>query len=171
MLTFLIAYLLNCPVDSLNEGKIITSKETFKGNVQVDLERNQAVLKEGNSYTHHYARDIKHVIVIQPDGNITKYVSASFGLNADFSLFEQLSSGKVELLYREGLKLNKYDDVTFPPYYMRINNSVYSIEEKKQVLEAFDDQKPLVKDFIKNENIDFDSRYDLKKLFDYYSTL
>ncbi len=171
MLVILFSLLLNCSIDSVNEGKIVTNTETYQGNVQVDLERNQAVLKEGNTYKHHYARDIQRVTIVEPDGNKVRYVSASFGLNADFFLFEQLSSGKVELLYREGLKLNKYDDVTFPPYYMRINNSVYSIEEKKQILEAFDDQKSLVKDFIKNENIDFDSRYDLKKLFDYYNTL
>jgi hypothetical protein len=171
MLTLLLTYLLNCSVDSLNEGKIITNKETFQGNVQVDLERNQAVLKEGNSYTHHYARDIRQVTVVKPEGKIIKYVSASFGLNADFFLFEQLSNGKIELLYREGLKLNKYDDVSFPPFFMRIENSVYSIEEKKQVLEVFDDQKSAIKDFIKTGKIEFDSRDDLKKLFDYYNSL
>ena len=106
------------------EGTIITYTDSIEGHIKVDLEQNTVVLREGNSYKHYYARDIKKV-VLQSEGSIIQYASYPFGVNEDHFLFEELSTGQVPLLFRRGLKFSKYDETTFPPFFMAIEGSVY----------------------------------------------
>lgn len=152
------------------EGVVITHTDSISGDVSVNLERNEVVLRNGREYKHLYARDVKKIL-LKAEGKA--YVSAPFGLNEEYFLFELLSEGgRAQLLYREGMKLSRYDETTYPPYFIKIGPSVYSFGgDKKQVFEIMDAFKSEIKDFIKDKNISLDSRSDLIKLFDYYNQL
>jgi hypothetical protein len=152
------------------EGTIVTYTDSLSGSIQIDLNENAVVLRVGNSYRRYYARDIKKV-VLEGDGGQSIYASYPFGLNAEHFLFEQLSAGALSLLYREGLKFSKYDETNFPPFYIAIDGSVYSLGGKKQVLEAMEDEKDLIKEYLRENKVDFEDRNSLVGLFDYYNSL
>ena len=151
------------------EGIVITHNDSLTGSVRVDLERNEITLQKGREYKHLYARDIKKVILKTMD---KAYVSAPFGLNEEYFLFELLSEGKVMLLFREAMKLSRYDETTYPPFFVKIGPSVYSFGgDKRQLYEIVGEKKSDVKSFIKDNNIDLEVREDLIKLFNYYNHL
>jgi hypothetical protein len=153
-----------------NEGIVITNTDSISGQIKVDLEQNRITVREGNSYSYLYARDIKKV-TIKKEEKDQVYITAPFGFNSEWFLFEALSDGKLPLLYREGIKLSKYDEEEFPPIFMKIDESVYSLDSKKQVLEAMNDRSGDVKNYLKSNKTNFSDKEDLTKLFDFYNSL
>jgi hypothetical protein len=136
-----------------NEGLVITQTDSLKGSVQVILDSNQVIYRNGNIYRSLPASQVRRVEVEQ-NGAPMIYLSGSFGENKKAYLFEVLSDGKLPLLYREGIRIRQYDDTTFPPYFMKIGISMYSLSDKKQLMKAMSDQKEAIREYMKTYDID-----------------
>ncbi len=146
---------------------VYTVTDSITGSVQVMMQSNQIMVKTESEYMNMHARNFTKVVL---GGGKKIYHSAPFGFNSSWFIFETLSDGKVPLLYREGIKMSDFDENTFPPFYMLIDGSVYSLESKKQVLEVFDDQKDIIKDYMKDNKVDFEDRESLTNLFSFYNS-
>lgn len=152
----------------MGSGTIETHTHTLSGEIRIDVDRNQVLIKEGLSYNLVHASNIKRVNLISKDKT---YTCASFGENEDWMIFEILSEGKIPLLYREGIKMSRYDETEFPPFYMLVGSSIYPLDSKRQLLVVFDQYESRIKSFLKDHKTSFADRKQLTSLFDFCNNI
>ena len=151
-------------------GYAITHTDTIFGKISLNLQANQVLLKKDNSFVNFSVRDLKKVL-IEKHGQEYIYYSAPFGINNEPFLFRALSDGKLPLLYREGIKFNKYEEDVLPPYFVLIVQQVFTLGEKKEIIGLFTDHRKDIQTFIKSENIKLKSEEDLIRVFNHYNSL
>ena len=150
------------------DGLVVTKVDTIHGKVEVDLVRNIVKVRSGSKYYNMVASQVKKVIVYEP-GFPRSYFSGSFGPDNQYILFEILSTGKVNLLFREGVKFSQFDEEAFPPFFISRDNSIYSVSTKKEFLSHLDQRAEEVKAYLKQNKTSFGSKADLVALFDFYN--
>lgn len=150
------------------DGLVVTKLDTIRGKVEVDLVRNIVTVREGTKYHSIVASQVRKVIINEP-GNPRGYFSGSFGADGHYILFEILSMGNAILLFREGVKFSQFDEESFPPYFVSKENSIYSVNSKKEFLSHLEDKAEAVKDFVKANKISFTKKADLVSLFHFYN--
>ncbi|PIB36101.1 hypothetical protein BFP72_12195 [Reichenbachiella sp. 5M10] len=160
--------------DPHNEsGFIVTPDEVIYGDVTINVDGNDLMIRTGRHIYNWTADKVTKVAVINPETGMTeKYVSGTFGMNEQNFFFEVLSDGKIVLLYREGLKFSKYDELEYAPYYVLMDGVIHSLaQSKKEFMGLFaEHHENEMSDFIKEKGIDLKNRSDLTKAFDYYNT-
>ena len=162
--------LLALPFYITADGLVVTNNDTIKGTVQVLFENNQVILRSGNVYRSLNADQIKRVEEVK-DGQRQVYVAGTFGENRKAFLFKVLSDGDLKLVYRENIRMDTYEDTVFPPFFMKIGHSFYSLSQKRQLIAAMKDHKVEVLNFIDENDLDIDNEESLVALFDYYNSL
>lgn len=165
-----IIYLGTLFINITGDGVVLTNTDTIRGTLQINLQNDQLTIKGENGYQFLHADQINRVEV-NTSSESKIFISCSFGEDTKIRFFEVLSDGKLQLVYREGIKMDCYDDKEFPPFFMKIGLSLYSISDKRQLLDAMDDRKEEVKLFIKENGLDVSSRESLIALFDSYNSM
>ncbi len=152
-------------------GFVLSFGEMITGDIKVDLEKNNVLIKEGKNMSFLPASKVEKVMQIATNGQQEIFYSGNFGLNNKPLLFQALVDGTLPLLFREGLKFNEYEDDTYPPFFIYKNDQIFSLgESKKEMIAVFDSEfQNEIAQFIKENKINVKSREDLVSLFNYYN--
>ncbi|MEJ7677071.1 MAG: hypothetical protein WKG06_04175 [Segetibacter sp.] len=120
---------------------------------------------------------IKYFII---DGHRFEIISPVEGEVGNKGLYDVAFTGKVSVLVKRVKSIKSGQRAEDPnlfreedEYYLKKGKSVYNVSNKKDVLQAFDDKKDIVKIFIRKNNLKFkkDIEKDLITTAAYYSTL
>lgn len=153
-------------------GYVRTYSETLEGDVQVNLEGDDLMIRSGrNIYNWTADKVISAAMIDEKTGEQIVYVTGTFGMNTNQFFFEVLSGGKMSLLYREGLKFSEYDEEVYPPYYILLEGSIHSMpQNKKEFLALFDGEyADEMADYFKSKTIDLDDKIELSSMFSAYN--
>ncbi|MBU2913970.1 MULTISPECIES: hypothetical protein [Reichenbachiella] len=151
---------------------VVTSGETIRGVVKVNLERNDLMIRSGRHIYNWTADKVDQVSVLDPStGERHEYLTGGFGMNEGSFFFEVLSVGQIVLLYREGLKFSQYDETTYPPFYILQDGVLHSLaQNKKEFMSLFDgDYASEMSDYFKSNDVDISDRMKLKQMFTHYN--
>lgn len=153
---------------------IISHGKVIFGDTDINLEYEDAIIRSGNDIIHYPPNQIDKVAVIdETTGDVELYHSGSFGLNNKQYLFKILVEGQTTLLYREGLKFSAYEDTGYPPFFILVNNQVYSLsDDKKELLKQLDSnfQKEIAS-YIKENKLDLSLQNDMIQMFNHYNLM
>ncbi|SMD37070.1 hypothetical protein SAMN04488029_3222 [Reichenbachiella faecimaris] len=153
---------------------IISHGKTIFGDTDINLVYEDAIIRSGNDIMHYPSSQIDKVAVIDhATGDVELYHSGSFGLNQKQYLFKILAEGQATLLYREGLNFSAYEEMEYPPFFILIDNQVYSLSaEKNEMLRQLDNgfQREISR-YIKEHKLVLTNEEDMIKLFNYYNLM
>lgn len=152
----------------VSHGKIIF------GDTDINLEYEDAIIRSGNDIVHYPSSQIDKVAVIdEKTGDVELYHSGSFGLNNQQYLFQILVEGQTTLLFREGLKFSAYEETIYPPFFILVDDQVYSISsDKKEMIKQLDSRfQKEISSYIKDNKLDTSIKEDMMKLFNYYNLM
>lgn len=147
-----------------NSGYLITHSDSLKGAVSIDLESNTVLLKTQSGIYNHSAKQVDKVVFFDNNGMFKTYVSGYWGADHQSILFEELVGGTNPLLFREGVKFDQFDDEDFPPYFTRKGESIYSLGNKRDILNLFQNENEIAA-FVKKNKLNVKIREDLILLF------
>jgi hypothetical protein len=177
------------PFELWHDGKIVLeSNDTLRGLVKYDIQQDivQFTLDDKTIETFAPRKTLFFEIF---DTSVHKYrqffslpFAATHGYEAPM-FFELLEEGKLTLLSREALELRTYNS----PYYMGsytrqvLINKFYFMNEKglislfmgnkKDLLQLMGNKADAVTDYIKMNRLDYENKYDLAKIVEYYNSL
>jgi hypothetical protein len=178
------------PFEFWHEGKIVLeSNDTLKGLVKYDLQNDLLQLKAKNQLESYSARKVLFFEIF--DASAKRYrtfYSLPYSQNNTYNtptFFELLAEGKLTVLTREKLE---YRTVSSSFYYygtytrLVLTNTYFllkpngKIEElpnpkKGDWLELMDNKVDEVKAFAKENRLDFDDKYELTRIIEYYNSL
>jgi hypothetical protein len=177
------------PFEFWHEGKImLESGDTLKGRVKYDMQQDIIQFNIPNQTAEAYsARKILSFEIF--DNTVRRYrlfFSLPYASNTNYKapiFFELLEEGKMTLLAREALEYRTYNNAYFVGSYTRlvlVNKYFFlkengNIEEflgkKNDLLEMMGKKAETVEKFIKVNRLQFDEKYDLIKIVDYYNSL
>ncbi len=155
-------------------GYLVTRGNMLIGTVQIDMIKNQASLETEEKMEFFSAKETQKAAIIDPKtGELCVYYTGTFGMNSSPFFFEALTDGDLPLLYREGVKFNKYEETPFPPYFILKEGVVYSLGfSKNEVLEVFSNEyQDEMAGFIKSNKLKLNKKEDLISLFEHYETV
>lgn len=149
---------------SYQKGTIIVAGDTLSGNIKLQLEDDNVVLKNDAHYQLITAREVK-----------VHTTDASFvGLEVRdrWRLFELMFSGEngTMIVFRENFKFKPTDPTIIGPIFIYQKGQFQEIKKDKEVLDVFGDDENWMSWHIKAENLDLTSKEDLIKVFKYYKT-
>jgi hypothetical protein len=177
------------PFELWHEGKImLESGDTLKGQVKYDMQQDIVQFNRPNQTAEAYsARKILSFEIF--DNTVRRYrlfFSLPYANNTNYKapiFFELLEEGSMTLLAREALEYRTYNNPYFVGSYTRlvlVNKYFFlkengNIEEflgkKNDLLELMGKKADAVEKFIKVNRLQFDEKYDLIKIVDYYNSL
>ena len=144
----------------------MTTTGRISGSIQIDLDNNTVQVKDGLNYKYLTASQVIS-ITIMDKGNKKVYQTLPFGQNQEKYFFEILSFGHFNLLYREGLRANAFETEELPPYFIALEEAIYPLEGKKQILGLMEPYDPAIKSFLKDNGIDLNEENSLIYLFEH----
>ena len=106
----------------------------------------------------------KMAVFFDNKGAVRTIVSGHWGSDQQAYLFEAIVTGTAPLLYREGLKFEQHDDEDFPPFFTKVQNSVFSLGNKRTIL-SFLEGMGSYGDYIKEHKLKIKEKQDLILLF------
>jgi len=177
------------PFELWHDGKIVlvegdTLRGLVKYNIQQDLVQFNSSDRKVEAYTPR-----KVVFFEIFDASVHKYrqfYSLPFTTPAGYEapiFFELLEDGKMTLLSREALEMRTYNSPYYVGSYSRLVlvNKYFFLNEKagitsfsgtkKDLLELMEKRAGEVEDYIKTNRLDFDNKYDLARIIEYYNSL
>jgi hypothetical protein len=172
-----------------HEGKLVLeTSDTIKGLVKYDMQSDLLQVKVKNQLESFTARKVLFFEIF--DSTVKRYrqfYSLPYSANNTYKtpiFFELLSEGKLTLLAREKLE---YRTVSSSFYYygnytrlvlvnqfflLKPNGNIEEFMGKKSDwLSTMDDKETEVKEFAKQNRLDFESKYELTRLVEYYNSL
>ncbi len=172
-----------------HEGKVVLeSNDTIKGVVKYDLQSDLLQIKAKNQLESFTARKVLFFEIF--DTTVKRYrqfYSLPYSQNNTYKtpiFFELLSEGKLTLLTREKLE---YRTVSSPYYYygtysrlvlvnkyflLKPNGNIEDFEGRKSDwLSLMENKEEDVKAFAKENRLDFDDKYELTRIVEYYNSL
>ena len=172
-----------------HEGKIVLeSSDTIKGLVKYDMQSDLLQVKVRNKLESFAARKVLFFEIF--DTTVKRYrqfYSLPYSQNNTYKtpvFFELLSEGKLTLLTREKLE---YRTVSSPYYYygnytrlvminqfflLKPNGSIEEfIGKKNDWLSLMENKEEDVKAFAKENRLDFDDKYELTRIVEFYNSL
>ncbi|MEP2026549.1 MAG: hypothetical protein ABJH98_01645 [Reichenbachiella sp.] len=163
----------NASINDKDEYIVSHGKVIF-GDTDINLAYEDAIIRSGNDIVHYPSSQIEKVAVIDDKtGNVELYHSGSFGLNNRQYLFQILAEGQTTLLYREGLKFSAYEDTEYPPFFILVNDQVYSLSsDRKEMLKQLDNSfQKETNNYIKENKLTLSNQEDMIKLFNFYNLM
>jgi hypothetical protein len=172
-----------------HEGKVvIEGGDTLRGQIQYNMQTELIQLQANNKLETFTPR--KAVFVEIFDQTVNRYrqfYSLPFALTGQYKapvFFELLSEGKLTLMVREKVEYKTYSSFyTYGGTYTRLvlTHTYFSLKENGTIQELtgkrndyFDmlgAKKDEVQKFAKANKLDFDNKYDIVKMTDYYNSL
>lgn len=172
-----------------HEGKIVLeSGDTLKGDIKYNMQTDVLQYQANNKVEAFTARKVLYCEIF--DNTVKRYrqfyslpYNTSGGYRAPV-FFELLAEGKLTLLSRESLEYRTYNSSFY--YYgnytrLVLVNKYYLLQEKGDIVE-FNDKKgdwldkmgnyaDEVQKYVKKNRLEFDNKYDLAKIVEYYNSL
>ncbi|WP_258103779.1 hypothetical protein [Marinoscillum sp. MHG1-6] len=147
-----------------SKGLVILEQDTLKGIIQIKMDQDHLVLKNGSRYRVVTAREITKAVT--PEGT---YVGLDAGENP--RLFEMLcAQNGMMIVYRENFKYFPTDIETTPPFFIFEKGKLEPIFKNKDILKVFGDDDKWMAYHIKTKNLDLNSKEDMIKAFEYYES-
>lgn len=172
-----------------HEGKIVLeSGDTLRGQIKYDLQQDLLQYKQGQSIAQALtARKVLYFEIF--DNTIRKYrqfFSLPYATNTDYKapvFFELLAEGDLTLLSREALEYRTYSSPYMVGSYTRLvlvnsyfllkeNGSIDPFEVKRaQLLSLMGRKSDKVEDYMKDNRLKVDDKYDLIQIVKFYNNL
>lgn len=172
-----------------HEGKIVLeSGDTLRGQIKYDLQQDLIQYKQGQSIAQALtARKVLYFEIF--DNTVRKYrqfFSLPYATNTDYKapvFFELLTEGDLTLLCREALEYRTYSSPYMVGSYTRLvlvnsyfllkeNGSIEPLEVKKSdLLNLMGKKSDKVEDYMKDNRLKVDDKYDLVQIVKYYNNL
>ncbi len=172
-----------------HEGKmVLESGDTLRGLFKYDMQTDLIQYKEDNRLETYTARKMLYIEIY--DQTVKRYrrmYSLPFNTSGEYRapvIFELLEEGKLTLLCRESLE---YKTVSSAFYYygnytrLVLVNKYFLLQENGRIvpfegkrndwLDLMQARKEEVQKFAKRNRLDFDEKYDLVRIIDYYNSL
>lgn len=178
------------PFEFWHEGKIVLeSSDTLKGLVKYDLQNDLLQLKRANQLESYSVRKVLFFEIFdQSAKRYRAFYSLPYSQNNTYNtptFFELLAEGKLTVLTREKLE---YRTVSSPFYYygtytrlvlvhtyflLKPNGKIEELANPKRNnwLELMENKVDEVKAFAKENRLDFDDKYELIRIIEYYNSL
>jgi hypothetical protein len=178
------------PFEFWHEGKaVLESGDTLTGQLKYDLQ--QDLLQHRNTQSTAEVFTARKVLFFEIfDNSVRKYrqfFSLPYALNGGYKapvFFELLEEGKMTLLAREAVEYrtftNPYGFGSFTRmvlvnyyFFLKDNGNIEPFLGKKRadLLELMGKRKEQVQDFIKQNRLDIEDKYDLVQIIEYYNSL
>jgi len=177
------------PFDLWHDGKIILeSGDTIKGSVKYSLE-DLVQIKHDNRLDNFTARKVlSFEIFDQGYRRFRQFYSLPYSSTSGYktpTFFELVSEGKITVLSREKIE---YRSANMSPFYyggfyqqrkvmvdvyflLRENGDIESFTNKKNNwYELMSNKENDVREYVKESKLDFDQKYQLKQIIDYYNS-
>ena len=171
-----------------NEGKVVLeTSDTLKGLVKYDIQNDLLQVKVRNKLESLTARKVLTFEIF--DATVKRYrqfYSLPYSPNNTYKtpvFFELLCEGKITLLAREKLEYRTVNSPFFYGNYSRLVlvNVFYLLKpngvidefpgKKNDWLNAMETRESEVREFAKVNRLDFDDKYELTRIIDYYNSL
>lgn len=176
------------PFDFWHDGKVILDTgDTLRGSIKYDLSDLLQVKRNNRLESFSARKVLSFDFFDQMYKRYRTFYSLPFAPNGGYKspvFFESLCEGKITVLTREKVEYRTYSS----PYYyyggyssrMILVNHYFLLRENGNI-EAFDARKNewydlmanhqnQVHDFVKENRLDFDKKYHLKQIIDYYNS-
>jgi hypothetical protein len=178
------------PFEFWHEGKVVLeSGDTLKGQLKYDLQQDLLQYKSTQSTAE--ALTARKVLFFEIfDNSVRKYrqfFSLPYALNGGYKapvFFELLEEGKMTLLAREAVEYrtfsNPYGFGSFTRmvlvnyyFFLKENGDIQPFLGKKRsdLLELMGKKSEEVQEFIKQNRLDVEDKYDLARIVDYYNSI
>ncbi len=177
------------PFEFWHEGKLVLeTSDTLRGLIKYDLASDLIQVKVKNKLESFTARKVLFFEIF--DASVKRYrqfYSLPYSQNNTYkapTFFELLSEGKITLLAREKLEYrtansyyfysNNYSrPVLVNSYYLlKPNGTIEPFSAKKSdFLELMNEKADEAKEYAKENRLDFDDKYELTRIIDYYNSL
>ncbi|UXP30954.1 hypothetical protein N6H18_11395 [Reichenbachiella agarivorans] len=157
----------------LTSGHVVTHNDTILGEVSLNMERNDLMIRSGRNIYNWTADKVKSATTLdQQTGLSAKYLTGAFGMNSNSFFFEVLSEGKMTLIYREGLKFAEHDEMVYPPFYTYDNGVIHSLPiNKKEFLNLFEEEYAAqMAEYFKFHQVDLSDKEDIRKIVEFYNS-
>jgi hypothetical protein len=172
-----------------HDGKVVLeSNDTLKGSVKYDLQNDLLQVKVKNHLESLTARKVLFFEIF--DSTVKRYrqfYSLPYSQNNTYRIptfFELLSEGKITLLNRERLEYRVVNSsyyyygtttrlVLVNHYYLlKANGNIEEFEDRKaNWLTLMESKESEVREFAKENRLDFSDKYELVRIVEYYNSL
>jgi hypothetical protein len=177
------------PSDFWHQGKaVLDNGDTLKGLVKYDFQKDLIQLREAEHQAEVYtARKLLFVEIF--DESVKRYrqfYALPYSVTGTYKapvFFELLKEGKITLLSREHLETKTYTSMYYMGAYSRVVlvNKYFFLKEngdiveftgtKNDLLDMMGKKGDAVQDYIKENHLKFDDKYDLARIVEYYNSL
>lgn len=176
------------PFDLWHDGKVILdSGDTIRGSIKYDLQDLLQVRHQNRMESFSARKVLLFEIFDQGYKRYRTFYSLPYSSNAGYKtpvFFEVLTEGKITALSREKIELRNYgySPFMYGGYNTRkvLVNIYYLLKENGNIedfsgrrsdwLDLMGNRANQVHDFAKENKLDFDRKYDLKRIIDYYNS-
>jgi hypothetical protein len=175
--------------DLWHEGKIILdSGDTLKGSIKYNLQSDLLQFQENKRNQSFSARKVLFFEIF--DGTVKQYrqfYSMPYGVSENYKapvFFELLAEGKITLMCRETVEYRTYSPsfyyygtntrlvLVYKYFLLQENGDITEfIRKSKDWPELMGNQAQSVEQYAKTNRLEFDNRYDLVKIINYYNSL
>ncbi|HNP94759.1 MAG TPA: hypothetical protein PKJ63_03995 [Cyclobacteriaceae bacterium] len=172
-----------------HEGTIVLeSGDTLKGSVKYDMQTDLVQIQIDNKLETYTARKVLFVEIF--DRTIKRYrrmYSLPFNTSGEYKapvFFELLEEGKITLLCREALEYRTYSSsfyyysnysrltIVYKYFLLKENGDIVQfVGKRNDWLDLMNDRRDEVQKFARDNRLDFDEKYHLKRIIAYYNSL
>lgn len=191
---FTIAWLLSIglfaqtfPFELWHDGKVVLeSGDTIRGAIKYDLQDLLQVKHQGKLESFTSRKVVFFEIFDQSYKRYRQFYSLPYSISGGYKtpvFFESLSEGKITLLAREKVEYRNYSSPFFYGGYssrLVLVNLYFLLKENGKIeqftarrndwYDLMDNKQNDIHAFVKENNLDFDRKYDLKRIVDYYNS-
>jgi hypothetical protein len=177
------------PFDLWHDGKLVLeSGDTLRGSVKYDLQDLLLIKHQGKLESYTARKVVFFEIFDEYYLRYRQFYSLPYSPVGGYKspiFFESLCEGKITVLSREKIEYRTYSS----PYYgyggynsrMVLTNIYFLLRENGKIEEfsgkkndwydLMNNRRNDIHDYVKENRLDFDRKYDIKRIIDYYNTL
>jgi hypothetical protein len=183
------AFAQTFPFDLWHDGKVVLeSGDTIKGSIKYDLQDLLQVRHQNKMESFSARKVLLFEIFDQGYKRYRTFYSLPYSPNGGYKspvFFEVLTEGKITALSREKVEYRTYGYSPFmygsyntrkilvdTYYLLKENGNIIDFNPRRSDwLELMGNRLDDVRDYAKENKLDFDRKYDLKRIIDYYNSL
>ena len=187
--TFRLATAQEFAFEYWHEGTIVLETgDTLKGSVKYDMQTDLVQIQVDNKLETYTARKVLFVEIF--DRTIKRYrrmYSLPYNTSGEYKapvFFELLEEGKITLLCREALEYRTYSSsfyyysnysrltIVYKYFLLKENGDIVPfVGKRNDWLDLMNDRRDEVQKFARDNRLDFDEKYQLKRIIAYYNSL
>jgi len=184
-----LTYAQTFPFEEWHDGKVVLeSGDTLKGSIKYDLQDLLQVRHQNKMESFSARKVLLFEFFDQGYKRYRTFYSLPYSANGSYKspvFFEVLTEGKITVLSREKVEFRTYGYSPFMYgsyntrkvlvniyYLLRDNGNIQDFGGRRsEWLGLMGNQGDDVLDYAKENRLDFDKKYDLKRIIDYYNSL